>query len=339
MSSISDYLQPCKVIYSIQSKIEYILKHLSKSQGVIVLVDIDKSEIVSTVPMSTRGNKSYAWHREKRVNEIQEAVNQLVRARGERTNAFLTTLTYETPQFNPPQSHITAFRRQLKKHGIAKCILCIECHKDGKIHYHAVIIADKQYKFYGHVDNDGKKTYRSNTMRTIIRECWKHGHVDVQAITTPDGAGRYVMKEIGKYSHVENAIKKWQTGEQLSKGDIQRVHLFYFAVRHKRRLLSVSKGLPKLAEVSKDDADLITLSNKSFSDRAGNSLIVPVIILKAEWIAMFGRPPPILTKYEEEDENIKAKLLEMAGEIYLDRLRSSKDNKINPLARTSIVCQ
>lgn len=38
-------------------------------------------------------------------------------------------------------------------------------------------------------------------------------------------------------------MRKYDTGELLSKGDVQRVHLFYFAIRYRRRTLSVSRGL------------------------------------------------------------------------------------------------
>lgn len=300
-----------RLIPDINHKINFLTKRLEKSQGVIVLFDMETATPFVYAPMATRGNKAYAARRQERIDELQYSVNQLVRIDGDRTNAFLITLTYSNPQYAPPQSDIKHCRRLLRKFGVSQGIFCIECHQSGAVHIHAVLIADEMRKFYGRAEQDGKRRYRCNSMREIVRKAWTHGFVDVQAINDPHGAGQYVMKEIGKFSHIEDAVKKWKKGEELTKADRQRVHLFYFAIRHRRRTLSVSRGLPK-PEVAGDTADLITLMNNR-TERQSD--LVVLIVPKAIWWALFARPPPHLTQYHPTNREEHRILLEMARKV------------------------
>lgn len=231
---------------------DYLSAKLEKYQLVFLLVDDDGGD-VSFCPSSVRCNQAYAWRRQFRYDEYQRAFTHLCNIDQHRclSNAFMITLTYGVPQVNPPSSVISEFRRALRKRGVREALIVAEAHASGYIHHHAIVITSVPYQYYGCWDKKtGRRLYRSNAMRALVRSVWTHGHVDVQAITDPDGAGNYVMKELVKQAHCEFALKRYREADgdegALRSSDIKQLRTLYFAKRYRRRLVSVSPRLSKL---------------------------------------------------------------------------------------------
>ena len=281
--------------------IEYVDTRLTKYQLAFYAYDIATHNI-SMVPSAVRGNYAYTYQRQTRYNAIQDNINALshIDKHHAKTNAFFITGTYSTPQANPPQRHIATLRRVLKRHGVKEVVLTYEAHLSSNMHIHAVIITDQQHKYRGIYDKQRKKTImRCDNIRRIVRKCWPHGIVDIEAITEPAGAGRYIMKELLKQSQCETAIKKYNKGQQLEAYEIKQIYTLYFGMKHRRRLLSVSRKMSAMTkkeqaqaqEEQDESAALFKLSNNSTE---GNGKILFRLDKLQQW-SIYGIPPPYLT--------------------------------------------
>lgn len=280
---------------NLQKKIHFINSNLKKYEVAIIIYDPETSKLFC-IPSAVRGNAAYSYQRDPRYKAIQESIVErtTVDFRHRLTNAFMCTLTYRKSQYNPSANHIATFRKNLKRKNIHHCIIATEAHLKGTIHYHAVIMAEKQYNYY--VKNDKALC---DEMRSIIKNSWSHGNSDVKAITKPAGAGNYVMKELIKQSNCEKAVKKYNTGkEELTDREIKQIHTVYYGLRYKRRLLSMSKDISKRAseiEAEKNaSADLISILNNADSDPPKSKRIV-LRIGRRDLEDELGRPPPYFT--------------------------------------------
>lgn len=196
-----------------------------------------------TFPGAKSGNRIYAYRMMERVG------NALKDMRLEEGNALFITLTaaYTKTQKGIDSSwdrfrkELPKFKRKIKNLGFKSFMSVLEAHADGGCHAHLVIKQHgKPFPYF--LDRKGKARLDDERLREKLQAAWG-GHVDIQVITS-SGAGDYIQKEIGKASHIEEALKRAKAGE-AKKSDVKKLWAHYQATRRKIRRWGVSRDLIK----------------------------------------------------------------------------------------------
>jgi hypothetical protein len=224
-------------------------------------------------PGTVRGNATYAYYQEKRLEALREKIAGVIKITDDSTNALFVTLTQ---RYNPDDTStaldswsslkgrngaLNKFKIAMRKLGMVAYINTIEAHADGGAHCHFLIIMASSVKMV--VDRNGKYRVKSEMLRTQIKEAWARargkGHniddsfVDIVACND-EHATEYITKELKKASACEYAVKRygkndypWATDKELAKyerdADVKKIWAFYFADRLKMRMFFASKGL------------------------------------------------------------------------------------------------
>jgi hypothetical protein len=125
------------------------------------------------------------------------------------------------------------------------------------------------------LDKNGKQKFKfrldDESLKAKIESLWD-GHMDIQIVKNKD-VGNYLTKEMGKASHIENALrraeKNWMSpnGERhdkkLIKHDMKKLYgVFYASILH-IRMITTSRNLPAVVveEGEKPPCDLIRDKN------------------------------------------------------------------------------
>ena len=104
--------------------------------------------------------------------------------------------------FNRSRSYL------FKKYGRLSIVRCWESHEDGFSHIHALIyFHTHSFKGFSHRNKKGKLTYRAYG-RDDIERCWKHGHVDVQLMSSLSSGFRYLSKYLSKSVEADDKDRK-----------------------------------------------------------------------------------------------------------------------------------
>jgi hypothetical protein len=136
--------------------------------------------------------------------------------------------------------------------GMIDYVETLEAHENGGCHVHMIAIFSEPVKIHA---TKGDK-YRVNNIELLykIKKAWADAlgydmdsaFVDVLACGN-DGLCGYIMKELKKTASCEKAVRNAEVNRD-SPSDRKKMLAFYFADRHKMRLLHVSKGFGVQAE-------------------------------------------------------------------------------------------
>ena len=184
------------------------------------------------------GNKVQAYRRGIRTDGIIDSV-----INNQPTQCTFVTLTrkytkdaagrLESWQYF--KQKLPAYVRRLKRHGLADYVWVKEAHYDGGCHVHLLCRWAGKFKT---LTKNGVRRVRGKLKRTL-KDNWD-GHVDVIALDA-DTAGRkaeYIAKELGKYAHCEDALKRarrlWAADGDMDKqsADCKRLWLFFYGAKN-----------------------------------------------------------------------------------------------------------
>jgi hypothetical protein len=226
-------------------------------------------------PVSIRGNSTYAYYQNIRLEAIQKLLNNRIDIKPEiSTNALFITLTnqYDTHDqtsieqtWPDMKKALPKFKARLRKLGMSEFVNTIESHESGGAHGHLVVIFSEQIPMFASTEWDGKKQQRvirwrikDAKLREAIKLAWAkarkgtldNSFVDITACHNTDIAG-YITKELGKASSCEAALKRLKSntysqdenGRKQRANDKKKIFLHYYSDKYRLRMLYVSKGL------------------------------------------------------------------------------------------------
>jgi len=203
----------------------------------------DAGEIYA-FPGALSGNRIYSYRMMERVGN---ALGDLKMEAGDclfitLTAAYEKTLKGVTASWERSRKALPAFLRKLRRQGFKSFIWVREAHEDGGCHVH--LVAKKSgCKFPYFHDKRNILRLDDEPLRAAVKEAWPEGHLDIQVIST-EGAGLYLAKEVGKASHIENAVARFKKGEGTA-ADAKKLWAHYMAAKTKMRRWGVSRDLIK----------------------------------------------------------------------------------------------
>ena len=224
--------------------------HLTHNQ---FFATLDRSTgTIYKMPMAKSGNRVYAGRMTKRLDDALADMAILP------TDTLFVTLTdkYEKNEKGISDSwlrskiYMPQFLRRIRALGFKTYFYVREAHEDGGCHVHIIMKKkNSNFNFFAHND---KQRLDDEALKFKIESAWNGGHVDIQGITS-EAAGAYLTKEIGKTSHIEDALKraeKWIAPKNLSeeiraKNDKKKLWSLYMATKLKIRRWGVSRDLIK----------------------------------------------------------------------------------------------
>jgi len=256
------------------------------------LLEVMSDDTLRRVPGQTMGNKHYAWCQEAR---IKQAVDFLAGRSG--TLLWLTlTAPYEKTQegriasWKAVQARLQSFLRAIRRLGVDHYITVKEAHLEGGCHVHASLAFPEKLSYKK--DRKGKLRLvglRGRQVRDALKAAWGAGHIDVQ-VARDGGAAKYLVKELGKAGHIEDALRRaergWDRDEEAKyqSRDIKKLWTVYFASSLHIRRLTMSRSIRAAiggGEAGEAEPDLINNRTNS-TDPPGKPRVVRVIPLPWE---------------------------------------------------------
>jgi len=272
------------------------------------------------------GNKVQAYRRGIRTDGIVDSV-----INNQPAQCTFVTLTrkytkdaagrLESWQYH--KQKLPAYMRRLKRHGLADYVWVKEAHYDGGCHVHLLCRWTGKFKT---LTKNGVRRVRGKLKRTL-KDGWD-GHVDVQALDA-DTAGRkaaYIAKELGKYAHCEDALKRarrlWAADGDGDKqaADCKRLWLFFYGAMTEQRLYGAARrprpSEPPRPEQTSGDcesnpagkADLINQMTKT---TAGVQFQVPWSIVRLAGFQPYAGRVPVDSSTHE-----LLRMYEATGPVY-----------------------
>jgi hypothetical protein len=234
----------------------------------------DATGIICTFPGAKSGNRTYAGRLRER---LENALGDLHMDAGD--CLFITlTATYSVgdiksifDSWKKNRGQLPAFLQRLRRLGFRSYIWCREAHAGGGCHVH-LIAKRKGITFRSWTDGEGKDRLDDEGLRAEIEAAWEIGFVDIQVITS-DQAGGYLSKELGKSSHIEDALDRAKAGA-ATDSDTKKLWACYLAARLKIRRWGVSRNLIK---------HMINPSEEEEAPEPCEYIMLPKRIRDAEW--------------------------------------------------------
>ena len=254
---------------------EYLSLKLRRSKWLARLIE-DGS--ISLSPGAVVGNRVYSWRRQGRIDTgLKLLFNGQSSVFITLSHRYIKTESGCIASWNYYKKELPKFLRRLRLLGADAYIAVKEAHEDGGCHAHIVARWREELYFYQDL-MDKKKRWRlgDEVLRAAIKAAWPGGWVDVQGVGSVV-AGAYLTKELGKQSHIENAlkrakknwwaIKEWKrfdekTRKKLKADDKKRLYAAYFAAITNTRRGIFSKNIPANVE-GVEDFRLDSVMNKS----------------------------------------------------------------------------
>jgi len=258
----------------------YIIKHIdAKLRRAAFFYTIDEKGTLRQMSGSIAGNKVFAWRKDKRVNEIFEVTNW------DKEKTLFITLTHsyikteqgrkESWQFF--QKDLPRYLRKLKVKGMTDFIAVKEAHRDGGCHVHLLAQFKRKFHIFLH---KGKKRIANKAFREYLQNNWS-GDVDILAMDTDDVRG-YIKKYMGKYSHVEDALRRakreWtHEGDMRHKdADCKKLWTVYYCDKCKIRTFT-SNTKKRAKKTAAEPPDLVNNMN-NFTEKERPKIIRQVVI-------------------------------------------------------------
>jgi hypothetical protein len=288
------------------------------------VIKIKKTGKKYRIPRAKRGNIGHAYREQKRLEQIQWAIDKSVKTKGIdhghlETNTLFLTLTHP---YNPTdlksienswrymQKDVPKFVKTFKNKKAVKLfgnlfgyVGCPEAHELGGCHFHLALIFDKPIlctKMYSEIEK--KDVWRvSDEARAFIGEKWSW-NFDIRGSDTAAIAG-YLTKELGKANHVEGAVRRWLERRKTSKlpvtdeekgqyiNDVKKIWAYFFAIKNGIRLLHVSKSIPRLDRIhhkSQDKEEQEEKTDKKEDEEVETLIINPVAAASCPEFLPFG---------------------------------------------------
>lgn len=175
------------------------------------------------------------------------------------------------------RAELPRFLQRMRRKGFTTYVWTKEAHEDGGCHVH-IVIKNHGHKFLYFLDKKNLTILRldDEPLREKIKTAWPCGHVDIQVIST-EKAGEYITKEIGKTSHIEEAVKRARAGKDTA-ADRKKLWGHYMAKKLKLRRWGVSRDLIKHMTNPTDDEKEYDLPEYA---------ILPKYITRADWFEPF----------------------------------------------------
>ena len=213
---------------------------------------------IKNVPMAKLGNLVYSYRQKIKAIAYQAKLSPMLKINVSQlvSNAIFLTAGVEYEKDNTKSTktahdlvkkQFPKLIRKLKKHGLIAHLEGFECHQHGGFHVHVVVVFDHALKFF----KDKKGVARHGTLKTLIKEYWEIGNVDVKAVMSESASG-YVLKELSKSGSCEKALQRCERGEPLLKNDANRIWLTWLVDQTKCRTFGHSENL----SISEDDIEL-----------------------------------------------------------------------------------
>jgi hypothetical protein len=247
----------------------YVLKDIDKKlRNAAFFYILDDTGTLRKISGAVVGNKVAAWRTEKRINEI------FGKADWDRDKTLFITLTHsyikteqgrkESWQFF--QKDLPRYLRKLKARGMKDFIVVKEAHRDGGCHAHLLCQWEKTFLMFQH---KGVRRIANKELREYLKNNWA-GDVDILGMTNND-INKYLKKYLGKYSHVEDALRRakrnWSGDgdEKHRDADYKKLWTLYYCSKEKiRRFTTNVKKLA--ADEPQNAADLVKNMNNSTAD-------------------------------------------------------------------------
>jgi len=185
-----------------QHIIKSLIDEYRKVQYILEVYDNGEMKKVSGASM---GNKVYAWRMEQHINELFKAQEW------ETKKVLFLTLTshYIKTEHGRQESwerfkaNTGKFVRKMKENGMEKYFTVFEAHKDGGCHCHLIAKFNRELPLF---KLHGKIRLANTPLRQIIKDNWA-GYVEIEGLKD-DGAKAYLQKYLGKFSHIEDSLKR-----------------------------------------------------------------------------------------------------------------------------------
>jgi len=248
---------------------DYVIKNVDKKlRQAAFFYTLDDKGVLRQISGAIVGNKVAAWRKEQRVNEIFQVTNW------DKDKTLFITLTHsyikteqgrrESWQFF--QKDLPRYLRKLKARGMTDFIAVKEAHKDGGCHVHLLCQWERNFLTFTY---KGKRRIANKKLRDYLKSNWA-GDVDVEAMRDDDVRG-YIKKYIGKYSHVEDALRRakrsWRNeGDEKHKdADYKKLWTNYYC--DKLKIRSFTSNTKKRAEkTAAEPPDLVKSMNNFTAD-------------------------------------------------------------------------
>jgi len=256
---------------------------------------LDPDGSIYTFPGALSGNRVYAA---RQMERVENALGDMNLSEG---NCLWVTLTahYEKnipgvlKSWKENQAELPKFLRALRKLGFKSYIWVRESHLDGGCHTHIILKRPgKPFKFFKDKKNPHILRLLDGALREKIKSFW-NGHVEIQVISST-GAGDYLSKEIGKASHIEEAVKRARGGE-AKPSDQKKMFAVYASCKTGIRRWGVSRDLIKNMTNPTDEKPE---SEKSIV------ILIPRWIVKADFFEPYTQ---IVNIYAPEYKYLKRK--------------------------------
>jgi hypothetical protein len=238
------------------------------------LIGVREDGSVFKIPATARGNETYAYYQNARIQQIQESLKNKIRIEGNTTNALFITLTQKynknsieeiNKSWYNTKKALNKFKRKMRTLGMTDYVMTLEAHEAGGCHAHMATVFNRPLKTF--IAREEKRRLVDIELLYKIKKAWSNAlgyemdeaFSDIVACSNNNLIG-YIVKELKKTSSCEKAIKNIKAGRD-TPADRKKVMAFYLADKHKMRLLYVSKGISADAEPEEGeppDSDLIT---------------------------------------------------------------------------------
>jgi hypothetical protein len=250
------------------------------------------------VPATVRGNDTYAYYQSARIIQIQEDLKNKIKIENNTTNALFITLTqkYDTGSIEAIEETwiktrpaLRKFKVKLRKMGMRDYAMTLEAHENGGCHVHMIAIFSESVKIHA---TKGDK-YRVNNIELLykIKKAWADAlgydmdsaFVDVLACGN-DGLCGYITKELKKNASCEKAMRNVDANKD-SPSDRKKILAFYFAGKHRIRLLYVSKGISATAEPEEGETPTEFITNV-ITESKGRRVLYTCLVRRAELLKL-----------------------------------------------------
>jgi hypothetical protein len=292
MKNISATKKKIKTLFQVPSTIlQFLYKKILLAQWFAFYYS-DGS--ISKGPGAAMGNRTYAFRREGR---IASALRMLLSGSGSCLWLTLTVPYNRTgagrkASWLAVKTALAPFLRYLRDLGMDAYIAVKEAHAGGGCHAHIVARWDKSLPGFKRREwNPRRKVWVTRwrlgdqSLRTAIKAAWPCGHVDIQLVQD-ERVGAYLTKELGKASHIEDALRRarrdWDRPDEdrFRERDVKKLWAVYYATTLKIRLITTSRNLPVVGdeEEGPPPGDLINTMNNTTEAREKPYLVEMLVI-------------------------------------------------------------
>jgi hypothetical protein len=250
---------------------QYVIKHIDKEmRNCAWFYQLYDDGTLKKLSGAKAGNKVFAWRTEQRLTEIFEAVKW----DSEKTLFITLTHPYVKTEKGREESwlyfqkELPRFVRKLKTKGAKDFIVVKEAHRDGGCHAHLLAQFGRKFRTF---DHKGKRRITNKTLRGFIKDNWA-GDVDIEAMQNDDVKG-YMKKYLGKYSHIEDALRRakrnWSLEGDLrhKDSDCKKLWTNYYCGKLKMRRFTCSAKKRQTETQGASPADLVKNMNNATLDK------------------------------------------------------------------------